>query len=178
MQYFKSTRVYKYEAQNAAKVHILKDETHWLCGLKRKPEYEEVTWDDTLPLCLNCQVAAGMKENDRQESFKSFLVRVVNESTVDANPDVIVEALEVACKLVEQHLAQYHVVCTLEVDHHFTNETVGRIVIDANARRYFIRFTYRRNRKAKMHFESASRHYLTLPLAYVFGPEAESIGFF
>jgi hypothetical protein len=173
MQYFKSTKKFRYEAQNTAKVHILKDETHWLCGLNRKPNFEEVAFSETLALCVNCQVAAGMKHNDRQETFKGFIIRQVTDCIVDLDSDHILSGLELACTKIQENLSAYRALCRLEIKSHFVNETIGFIVIEANARSYSIRFTYKRNRKVKMHFESASRHYLTLPVHYVFGPESE-----
>lgn len=172
MQYFKSTKTFRYEAQNTAKVHILKDETHWLCGLKRKSNFVEVEKSDDLALCVNCQVAAGMKDNDRQETFKGFIIRHVMDCIANLDPDAIVSGLELACNRIQAELVEYKALCYLEVESHYANETIGFVVVEANERRYSIRFTFKRNRKVKMHFESASRHYLTLPVRYVFGPES------
>lgn len=178
MQYFKNTRSFRYEAQNTAKVHILKNDTHWLCGLKRKSNFEEVAFSDDLSICVNCQVAAGMKENDRAETFKGFIVRHVMGCVADMDPDKIIEGLELACKRMEEDLVEYDVKCFVDLESHFADETIGFIRSEANAKQYSIRFTYKRHRKVRMHFESASRHYLTLPLNFVFGPESNRIGVF
>lgn len=168
MEYFKSTKIYKYPTQNVTKVHIKKDETNWMCGLRRKPEFEKIDSLTTETLCLNCSIAAGLVDKDRQETLKSFIVRNIGAYIGDIDPDTILEALGKGCKAIEDQLKGYQVKCFLETEYDFQEEIVGKIVIEVQGMRFFIRFTYKKKRKTKMHFESASRNYLSLPVDYVF----------
>lgn len=174
MQYFKSTKEYKYAAQNVSKVHILKDEKTWLCGLSRKPNFVQVDDIKGLSICHNCEIAAGFAEKERQETFKGFIVRHVTQMTEGTDPQEIHSALEKACQHIQAVLEKYSAKTYLEIEKDFVDEMVGHIVIEANGMKFNLRFTYKRNRKNKLHFESASRHYLTLPIDYVLNPDMKS----
>lgn len=145
----------------------MKDEQTWLCGVKRKPDFEKIDDIGDQEVCQNCLFKAGEIDIVRQETFKSYIVRKMRENMTDLSPEKFNENMESACTALEKEMSKYQAVCKVEIEQSYINETTGRVVIEAGGAQYYLRFTYKPARKNQLHFESAARHYLTLPIHLV-----------